>query len=154
MIEEVIATAEANVGYTEGKNNSNIFAEVAGHANNQPWCATFIIACFIMGGAPKAIKNSASCIAIEQWANKHKRGIPLSQAKRGDVLLFDFDGHGVSQHIGLAVEDYKAKTKTIRTIEGNTSGGKGSQTNGDGVYRKIRGSNSIRMAIRPDWSNK
>lgn len=152
--DEVIATAEAAIGYQEGKNNDNRFAKVAGHANHQPWCATFIVACFIMGGEAKAIKNSASCIDIEHWANAHGRAIPLAKAQRGDLLLFDFSRSGKSEHIGLAVSDFNPKTKTIRTIEGNTSSGRGSQTNGDGCYRKVRGSSSIRMAIRPEWSKQ
>ena len=78
--DEVLAYAKKNVGYTEGKNNNNIFSALAGHPNNQPWCATFIVACFKVGGEAKAIKNSASCIEIEQWANAHKRAIPLDES--------------------------------------------------------------------------
>ena len=148
---EVLAYAKKNVGYVEGKNNSNIFAFTAGHPNHQPWCATFIVACFKVGQEGKAIKNSASCIEIEQWANAHKRAIPVAEAQAGDLLLFDFSRSGKSEHIGLATSSYNSKTKTIRTIEGNTSSGRGSQTNGDGVYNKVRGNSAIRMAIRPDW---
>ena len=149
---EVFAYAKKYIGYTEGKNNSNIFAAVAGHRNNQAWCATFLVACFKVGREAKAIKNSASCIEIEQWANAYKRAIPLAEATIGDLLLFDFSRSGKSEHIGLAVSDYDPKTKTIRTIEGNTSSGRGSQTNGDGVYQKVRSSSGIRMAVRPDWT--
>lgn len=152
---EVIATAEANVGYTEGKNNYNIFAPVAGHRNNQAWCATFIVACFTIGGEAKAIKNSASVIEIAKWALRSGAVIEASDAVAGDVLLFDFSGHGYPEHIELAINNFNKKTKTIRTIGGNTSSGRaGSQSNGDGVYQKARAYSTIHMAIRPKWSKE
>lgn len=151
MIQTIIETAKKYIGFTEGPNNKNPFAKIAGHANNQAWCASFIVALFIEAGLEKAIKNSASCIEIEQWANAKSRGIPLKNARPGDLVLFDFSRSGKSEHIGLAVGNYNSKTRTIRTIEGNTSSGKGSQTNGDGVYPKVRSSSSIRMVVRPRW---
>jgi hypothetical protein len=50
---QVIKLAKAEVGYVEGKSNLNKFARVAGHANNQPWCNTFISAIFIEAGLKK-----------------------------------------------------------------------------------------------------
>jgi hypothetical protein len=50
---KVIKLAKAEVGYVEGKSNFNKFARVAGHANNQPWCNTFISAIFIEAGLKK-----------------------------------------------------------------------------------------------------
>lgn len=150
---EVIATAEAHVGYTEGKNNYNIFAGVAGHRNNQAWCATFIVACFKIGGEAKAIKDSASVIEIAKWALSHGAVIEARDAKSGDLVLLDFSGHGYPEHIELATNDFNRKTNTIRTIGGNTSSGRaGNQSNGEGVYRKARGLTSIHMVVRPKWS--
>jgi hypothetical protein len=51
--DKVIKLAKAEVGYVEGKSNFNKFARVAGHANNQPWCNTFISAIFIEAGLKK-----------------------------------------------------------------------------------------------------
>lgn len=151
MNQTVIDTAKKYIGFVEGVNNKNPFAKIAGHTDHQAWCVSFIVAVFIEAGAEKAIPNTASCIQFEQWANARSRGIPLSEAKTGDLLLFDFSRSGKSEHIGLAVSAFNSKTRTIRTIEGNTSSGKGSQTNGDGVYSKIRSSSSIRMVVRPRW---
>ena len=41
-LEAVLKAARDEIGYKEGANNANKFAKIAGHANNQPWCATFI----------------------------------------------------------------------------------------------------------------
>ena len=49
-IQKVISSAVSHKGYKEGANNDNIFAGIAGHANHQPWCATFVVACFKEGG--------------------------------------------------------------------------------------------------------
>jgi hypothetical protein len=51
--DKLIALALAEVGYTEGRRNFNKFARVTGHANNQPWCNTFISAIFIEAGLKK-----------------------------------------------------------------------------------------------------
>lgn len=150
---EVIETAKAHVGYTEGKNNYNIFAPVVGHRNNQAWCATFLVACFKIGGEAKAIKNSASVIEIAKWGLSNHAVIDPTEAKAGDVIILDFDGHGYPEHIELAIHDFDNKAKAIRTIGGNTSSGRtGNQANGDGVYPKTRRYGSIHMAIRPKWS--
>ena len=144
---KVIELAVAEVGYVEGKNNDNKFASVAGHANNQPWCNTFISAIFIQAGLHEAIPITASCAKTLAWALKHKRLIQVEKAKAGDLLIFDFTKSGQSEHIGLAIKDFDVKAKTIQTIEGNT--GEKSQANGEGVYIKTRSKDFIKAVIRP-----
>jgi hypothetical protein len=143
----VIELATAEVGYVEGLNNLNKFAPVAGHANNQPWCNTFISAIFIKAGLHSAIPITASCAKTLAWGIKNKRIIQIEKAKRGDLLIFDFSKSGQSEHIGLAIKDFDSKTQTIKTIEGNT--GEKSQTNGEGVYLKTRSKDFIKAVIRP-----
>ena len=144
---KVIELAVAEVGYVEGKNNDNKFALVAGHANNQPWCNTFISAVFIQAGLHSAIPITASCAKTMAWGLKHKRVIQVEKAKAGDLLIFDFTKSGLAQHIGLATKDFDLKTQTIKTIEGNT--GEKSQANGEGVYLKTRSKDFIKAVIRP-----
>jgi hypothetical protein len=144
---KVIELAVAEVGYVEGFNNLNKFASVAGHANNQPWCNTFISAIFIQAGLHEAIPITASCAKTLAWALKHKRLIQVEKAKAGDLLIFDFTKSGQSEHIGLAIKDFDVKAKTIQTIEGNT--GEKSQANGEGVYIKTRSKDFIKAVIRP-----
>ena len=151
MIQKVISSAVSHKGYKEGANNDNIFAAQVGHANHQPWCATFVVACFKEGGEPSAIPDSASCEFMESWGVKMKRTRTKQTAKRGDLILFDFTKSGKAQHVGIALHDYDLKTNTIQTIEGNT--GDVNQANGDGVYVKTRQLEFIRAVIRPQWSN-
>ena len=150
-VSAVLAAARAEVGYKEGKNNDNKFAKVAGHANNQAWCATFVRACFVKGKEEKAIPNTAYCPYIEAWAREHNRIVPLKEAKRGDLILFDFTRTGKADHVGILDFDYDpTKPNLIRTIEGNS--GNQSQTNGDGVARKNRATSLVRVIVRPNWS--
>ena len=151
MIQQVISSAVSHKGYKEGANNDNIFAAEAGHANHQPWCATFVVACFKEGGEAAAVPNSASCEFIESWGVKMNRTRTKQAARRGDLILFDFSKSGKAQHVGIAVHDFDPKTNTIQTIEGNT--GDVNQANGDGVYVKTRQLEFIRAVIRPNWSN-
>jgi cell wall-associated NlpC family hydrolase len=151
-IDLVIAQARGNIGYQEGAKNDNKFAATAKHPNHQPWCATFLVACFIKAGSPDAIKNSASCIEIAKWGKSKKAIIDLKDAKRGDLILMDFTGSKVPQHIGIASNDYNPVQNNIETIEGNTSDS-GSQANGDGVYRKVRSAQFVFAVVRPIWSN-
>ena len=144
---KVIELAMAEAGYVEGKNNLNKYASVAGHANNQPWCNTFISAMFIQAGIREAIPITASCAATLAWGIKNKRVIQTEKAKRGDLLIFDFTKSGQAQHIGLAVKNFNLKTNTIQTMEGNT--GEKSQANGEGVYLKTRSKDFIKAVIRP-----
>ena len=147
----VLAAARAEVGYKEGKNNDNKFAAIAGHANHQAWCATFVRACFVKGKEEKASPNTAYCPYIEAWAREHNRIVPLKEAKRGDLVLFDFTRTGKADHVGILDFDYDlTKPNLIRTIEGNT--GSQSETNGDGVARKNRASSIVRVIVRPNWS--
>jgi hypothetical protein len=145
--DKAIELAAAEVGYVEGLNNLNKFAPVAGHANNQPWCNTFISAIFIQAGIREAIPITASCAATLAWGIKNKRMIQVDKAKKGDLLIFDFTKSGQAQHIGLAIKNFDAKTQTIKTIEGNT--GEKSQANGEGVYVKTRSKDFIKAVIRP-----
>ena len=152
-IQKVLDAARAEIGYKEKPNNNNKFAKIAGHANNQAWCATFIRACFIKGEEAKAIPDSAYCPHIESWARANNRVVPLQEARRGDLVLFDFTRSGKSEHIGILNFNFSAKNPTIvRTIEGNTSAINASE--GDGIQRKNRAIQFIRVIVRPKWSKE
>ena len=150
-VQKVLDYAISQVGYKEGANNDNKFAAIAGHANHQPWCATFVRACLIQGQEEKAIPNTAYCPAIESWARANNAVVPLAEARKGDLVLFDFDRKGVAEHVGILCVDSSAKATTVTTIDGN-SGISGSQSNGDGVVKKARPISFVRLIVRPKWS--
>ena len=152
-LEAVMKAARDEIGYQEGANNANKFAKIAGHANNQPWCATFIRACFIKGKEEKAIPDTAYCPYIESWGRQHNRIVPIKELKRGDLVLFDFGRAGRADHVGIATHDFDATSpQLIKTIEGNT--GNKSQTNGEFVARKNRAVSLVRVIVRPKWSKE
>lgn len=152
-IQKVLNAARAEIGYNEKPNNNNKFAKVAGHANYQPWCATFIRACFIKGEEAKAIPDSAYCPHIEAWGRGHNRVVPIREAKRGDLVLFDFSRSGKSEHIGILNINFSEKNpEYLHTIEGNT--GHLSPDDGDGVAKKKRHVSLVRIIIRPKWSKE
>ena len=154
MINEVIAFAKSQIGVKEGLNNDNPFAKIAHHANHQPWCMTFVYACFVKGNAYGQIMNTASCPQLEAWARKNNMIVPIEEAQPGDVALMQFGKTAISEHAGLITSKYDFEKKEIHTIEGNTSDGSGkgkSQANGDGVYSRHRSASLVRAVVRPKW---
>lgn len=151
----VIKTALAKVGYKEGTNNDTVFGKWYG-LNHQPWCAMFVSWCFdqnkLIGLINQSSKGYAGCESFEAWAIKKKMTVPVSQAQKGDIVLFDFYKSGKSEHTGLVL-GINPHTHLIDTIEGNTAGdNSGSQANGDGVYLKHRAVSTVRLVVRPKWT--
>ena len=154
-IQKVLISAQSSVGYTEGANNDNIFAAKAGHPNHQPWCATFVRACFVDGGQKDAIPNTASVKEIYNWAVKNNALVTKQTAKAGDLILMTFTaGSKTPEHIGILVKDFNLKENVWHTIEGNTGKPGASQANGDGVYKKDRTLGYIHSVVRPKWKTQ
>ena len=147
-IDQIVLLARKEIGYKEGANNSNKYGEWF-KLNNQPWCAIFC--CWILdkAGLANRVKRTASCIDMEKWGKEKGLIVNPILTKKGDLVLFDFHKAGKPEHIGIAIEDYNPKTKTIKTIEGNT--GVASRTNGDGVYERVRSSAFVRSVIHPKY---
>jgi hypothetical protein len=87
---------------------------------------------------------------ILMYAQSGKFGLHVVQyvdAQPGDLVIFNWDG-GVVDHIGRLITKNDA-SRTITTVEGNTSvGASGSQSNGDGVYKKIRSTSLVTAYVR------
>lgn len=125
--------------------------------DGQPWCAMFVSWVFNQAGLVSLINQSpkgyAGCESFEAWAKKNKMTVPVKDVQTGDILLFDFNKEGKSIHTGIAI-GYNVHTHLIDTVEGNTAGNQsGSQANGDGVYIKHRAPSTVRVVVRPKWSN-
>lgn len=158
--EAMLAVAKFFVdsAYTEGPNNDTVMGKWYG-LNHNAWCAMFVSYCFNKSGAGKLIagvqgpKGYASCSAATRYWNKKKMWIPLAEAKAGDIVFFDWDLNGDPDHTGVVVKN-DPKKKIMITYEGNTApNAKGSQSNGDGVYRKERPYKWIYAVVRPKWEN-
>lgn len=115
--------------------------------NGVPYCAMFVSWCFAQAGDPKGCPGipGAYCPWIVTAGRNSGQTVPVSQAKYGDVVLFDWGGDGVSDHIGF-VENNNGSYLTC--IEGNTTG-----TNGQsgGVNRRTRAYSTVICVIRPKY---
>lgn len=125
---KLIAWCNAQVGYTEGANNWNKYAEkwtAAGgwNAQNQPWCDIFVdcgfIECFGIDLASKLTYQpkggfSALCSAS---ANYYKNnGAWFSTPAVGDQVFFNVSG-GIN-HTGIVVG---VSGGVVTCVEGNSS---------------------------------
>jgi len=150
----LVEIAKAEIGYTEeGSNNDNKYGKWYG-LNNNPWCAMFVSWCFDKAGLSNKIaaqndKGFASCDAGLKWFTDKNKIIPIGQAKAGDIVFFQFDTDAQPDHVGI-VKWNNTALKYLQVIEGNTSSGsKGSQANGDGVYLRKRPYSLVMGVVRP-----
>jgi hypothetical protein len=151
-LNKVIEFCETSVGYTEGPNNNTTFGKWFG-LNNQPWCAMAASKMYFDAGMIGTVANTnkgfASCDAWLKYLTKNNQLVPIGQAKRGDLVFFQFDEDAAPDHVGI-VKFHNTTLKYIQVYEGNTSSGNaGSQSNGDGFYLKRRTYKTIMAVARP-----
>ena len=151
-LNKVIELCEASVGYTENPNNDTTFGKWFG-LNNEPWCAMSASKMYfdagIIGSVANTKKGFASCDAWLKYLTKNNQLVPIGQAKRGDLVFFQFDEDAQPDHVGI-VKFHNTKLKYMQVFEGNTSSGtSGSQSNGDGFYLKRRTYKTIMAVARP-----
>lgn len=141
---QVIAIASSQLGVSESPSGSNrVFYNEWYGVNGIPWCATFVSWVLDKSGLSELHgvqndKGSAYCPYIEAYYRNHGRW--QSSPQIGAVVLFDWDGDGVSDHIGI-VEKVLSHNEII-TIEGNTSAT--DYSNGGQVQRRSRFSHQVR----------
>jgi len=150
----VVEAAKAELGYTEsGIDNNNKFGAWYG-LNNQPWCAMFVSWCYNRAALSELVsaqtkKGFASCDAGFKWFTNRNKIVPVGQARAGDIAFFQFDTDAEPDHVGI-VKWNNTTLKYLQVIEGNTSSGnKGSQANGDGVYLRKRPYSLVMGIARP-----
>ncbi len=113
------------LGYNEADASADIFLEKWHSSSSQTgWCAAFVS--YIYEHMPssdkipqwyKDIENQYWQVNVHRAAEEAGAIIDSSQAETGDIVLYDYDGDGTMQHIGivLAVEGNK-----LITIDGNS----------------------------------
>jgi cell wall-associated NlpC family hydrolase len=145
--------AKAEIGTIEVPVNKTKYGKWYG-LNGQPWCAMFVSWCFNEAGLSKSIaaqtpKGFASCDAGLKWFAKKNKLVPVGQAQPGDIVFFQFDEDAQADHVGIVTYNNRL-TKNLNCIEGNTSSGNaGSQSNGDGVYKRKRSYSLVMAVARP-----
>ena len=146
--QKLVALARAEVGYHEGADNYNKYADdpritklYGWNVQNQPWCCTFVNWCFLQAfddiGGRMTYGGSAACATQASYYRAH--GAFKTQPEVGDQIFF-YSGGGIN-HTGIVVE---VNGNAIRTVEGNYSD-KVSQC----TY--VLGNSVIAGFGRPDW---
>lgn len=134
-IEHVVKEARGQVGYTERPVNKTKYGEYYG-VDGFAWCMVFIY--WLLHRNDVEIMKTAYTPTGAQWFRDQGRGFTDdSKARRGDIVFFDFpDSLFRIQHVGIVTAN---ESSLLKTIEGNTSpGSSGSQSNGGGVYARVR----------------
>lgn len=119
-----------------------------------PYCAMFVSYCLNWAGIEAAGLPGAYVPWILSANSDASRLVANEDAQPGDLVMFDWQGDGVADHIGI-VEENHPDEGWMQTIEGNTSPGSGgSQSNGGGVYRRARNYSSIIGVARPYYETQ
>ncbi len=128
--EDVLAVAKSQLGYQESSRNFTLEdGAVKGYTRYGDWygipygdwCAMFVSFCLRYAEVPKeTVPYDASC---PNWITTLKKWNLYSSAsdtvpEPGDIIFFDWDWDGSSDHVGLVEE---VTEDTIKTIEGNSS---------------------------------
>lgn len=160
-IADVLRLAAAEVGYNRfadpnpGTKYGRFYAELVGNAyygtSGVPYCAMFVTYIMHMAGVSVPGLPGAYCPWIKTAGVKAGLAIDPHSACPGDIVLFDWGGDGVCDHIGIVEKNCG---NYLQTIEGNTStGANGSQSNGGRVARRTRSFTSVNCVIRPNYAD-
>ncbi len=139
MRNDIINVAASHIGYTEGANNKNQFGEWYG-MNNVAWCAQFVSYCYHFAGhsLPKIDTDQGFHYVPTMYHRAKQNKWITNKPQVGDIVLFDWNLDLKHDHTGIFVR--WVTPTTFECIEGNTSGdNKGSQSNGGGVHKRVRG---------------
>lgn len=160
-IAKLVDCAMSQVGYLEKRSNAQLDDKTAnagsanwnryardidskypsfynGKKNGYSWCDIFVDWCFIeCFGYEKALKmlyqpTKSAGAGCQYSADYYRRNNAFfKQPQVGDQVFFgDYGNEG---HTGVVID---VAGSVVTTVEGNTSGGYGVDSNGDGVYIK------------------
>lgn len=149
-ITRILDVAKGEIGVVEnGTNKVKYNDEYYGRAGcNYAWCVVFVWWVFKhagMSGLFCAGTKMNQCTRVMQYA-KDSGCFVTGDYRPGDLLLFDWNGDGIPQHIGICLE--KPEGNNVKTIEGNTSKPGGGV---DGVWEKTRKLSTVVGAYRPTY---
>ena len=151
---QVLKIARSQIGVKESpadsnkvKYNNEYYGRVVS-GDNYDWCAVFVWWVFKEAGCSELFfggKKSAYCPSIADYYIAKGQTVGKNEGKAGDIVLFDFNDNGTSDHIGII--EKKNSDGTYTTIEGNTGG------NGQ-VMRRTRYKSDINHICRPKYNGK
>lgn len=110
----------------------NIMGNAGAKYHDGVWCADFVSFAIqetygkdnSPGDFLNSCSNTSSCQTIKNWAtNNDCWTTNLNNVKPGDIVVYDWDGDGHADHVGLFASSNGSSS--INTVEGNTSGSAG-----------------------------
>lgn len=158
---QVINIAAKEVGYTRWSdpNPGTKYGRWYAQKTSSPYfgrsgvayCAMFVSWVLNQAGMTPPGGIFAYCPTGLANARRLGRVIDKRHAKPGDVVFFDWNHDRIADHVGIVTAN---RGSYIETIEGNTSSGRrGSQSNGGGVYRRARSLSLVLAVATPQYSN-
>lgn len=131
-IDKVIAQAKSWLGITEYENRFveivNVYNEIPGARGpalvSYPWCAIFVSAVFWKAIGESRFAEMACDRMIQKFQELRLYATKI-QPEAGDVIFYDWDGNGTSDHVGI-VTAIEGNSWTV--IEGNKSDAVGYRT--------------------------
>lgn len=148
--QSVLQIARGELGYTRagdpqrgtkygrwyGSLYGDVYVETA-------WCYMFVSWVFNQAGASSSVTPGAYCPSGVNASKRAGTNVAARNMVAGDIVFFDWEQNGVSDHIGI-VESNNGSYLT--TIEGNTGGGSGA------VMRRTRAYSTVCAGCRPAYN--
>jgi hypothetical protein len=150
--QDVLNKAQSQNGTVEFPPNSNktpygLWYEP--RLNGQKWCAMFVSWVFHHAGHPLGAIQTRNGIHHCQSAHNYYKGKGQLTAnpEPGDIVIYDWEGTGYADHIGIFIKWTTTEKTAIEAWEGNTS----TSNNSDGgrVMKRVRSRNLIKSFINP-----
>ena len=150
--QDVLNKAQSQDGTVESPPNSNKTAFGLWYhpnLNGQKWCAMFVSWVFHHAGHPLGHIQTKNGIHHCQSAHNYykEKGKITSNPQPGDIVIYDWEGNGYADHIGIFIKWTNAAQTAIEAWEGNTS--TSNNSDGGGVMKRIRSRNLIKSFINP-----
>ncbi len=114
---DIVKIAVAQIGNIGGKPYWSWY----GFNNRVEWCACFVSWCADQAGLidKGLVPKFAYCPTGAQWfidhnAWRNRTAVPIP----GDIIFFDWEGDGITDHVGIVIE---VDSQTVYTVEGNST---------------------------------
>ncbi len=150
--QDVLNKAASQNGVVESPPNSNKTSYGLWYQpslNGQKWCAMFVSWVFHHADHPLGFVQTKNGIHHCQSAHNYykEKGRLTSNPEPGDIVIYDWEGNGHADHIGIFIKWTNNDKTAIEAWEGNTS----TSNNSDGgqVMKRIRSKNLIKSFINP-----
>lgn len=132
----VVEFALSQEGYVDTYKGDNVYLKWAGAQQGSAYCAAFATYCFSQAGLKASQYGGrtvqTSCPDFVTDLGEQFKPVGTYIPKKGDLIFYDrydaWDRYGypnnTADHVGIVIS---CDSKTIKTIEGNVSGGKVAQ---------------------------